>query len=505
MATMEAAELRFTQFPNQVVSQPDGLQRVCFPIHDGDSRRWLRLTIVDVDKATYQSWFSPHCYEAWAPVHNALAALMDSGQTPDVTDVVMTADGTIVSTSSDVSKDVTPGTYYAPPDKYQLPSRSKVAAIPRDRLIELGRLAPFTDIVAPVSSPSERLVFKHYEDDKVMTDVWYSIQVMAGMAGHPHLVPIRHLVVHEHSGGVVGFTMPFLAGGSLEATRASRPFKLKWAQQLFQTLDDLNLQHGIDHRDIRLRNLMVDPATDNLVIIDLGVARRRGLRGGTCIPPAARHVQSGSVPLLPFLQPSSEEEAQAAAANVDIGRDLDVNAAIVAVHDLVTRNPADQSWATESGLWNGRGIDAITAGPWTAHPDARLDSPAEAFHAALTDWLRRRRADPRYPRGPSTPLAFPKYMPIPRADRVRMLDYQDPLSTCESKEPVAHVVVSGYDFYRRDALRAGRAVVDWTRPLANALDPARTLLATGQYAGEGEEKPTGDSSLPRKRRRCKSD
>ncbi|KAK5655307.1 hypothetical protein OQA88_5874 [Cercophora sp. LCS_1] len=494
---MEAVELRFMQFPNHAVIQPDGLRRVCFPIHDGDSRRWLRLTIVDVDKATYESWSSVHCFEAWAPVHNALAAMMDSGRTPDITDAVMTADGTIVSTSSDVSKDVTPGTYYAPPDKYQLPSRSKVATIPRDHLIELGRLASFVDVVAPVSSPSERLVFKHYEDDEVMTDVWYSIQIMAGMARHPHLVPIRHLVLHENSGGVVGFTMPFLAGGSLEAARTSRPFKLKWAQQLFQTLDDLNLQYGIDHLDIRLRNLMVDPATDNLVIIDLGKARRRGQMWGTCVPPTALpiHLQPRSLSLPPFLQPASEEQKQAAATEVDIGRDLDVNAAIVAVHDLVTRNPADQSWATGSGLWNGRGINAITAGPWTAHPDARLDSPAEAFHAALTDWLRRRRADPRYGRGPSTPLAFPQYMPIPQGDTVRMLDYQNPLSIYDSKEPAAHINVSGYNFLRRDAVWAGRAVVDWARPSATALDPARTLLATGQYADEGEEEPTGDSIL----------
>jgi len=135
----------------------------------------------------------------------------------------MAADGTIVCTSSDVSKDITPGTYYAPSDDYQL--SNAIPTIARDRLIEVCRLAPFTDAVAPISSPSERLVFKHYENDKLMTDVWYSIQIMAGMQSHPHIVPLRHLVLHD--GGVVGFTMPFLTGGTLEATRASRPFKLK--------------------------------------------------------------------------------------------------------------------------------------------------------------------------------------------------------------------------------------------------------------------------------------
>ncbi|KAK0724381.1 hypothetical protein B0H67DRAFT_680004 [Lasiosphaeris hirsuta] len=492
---MEAAELRFTQFPTAFSRQPDGLRSVCFPIHDGDSRRWLRLNIVDVDDATHQLWSTSRSYSPWAPIHNALAAMIDSGRAPDATGVVMTADGTIISISSDVSKDVTPGTYYAPLDDYQLSSSSssttsttttKIATIPRDRLIELGRLAPFTDVVAPISSPSERLVFKHYEDGQVMTDVWYSIQIMAGMLGHPNIIPIRHVVLHEHSGGVVGFTMPFLAGGNLEATRASRTFKLKWAKQLFQALDDLNLQYGIDHRDIRLRNLMVDPVTDNLVIIDLGIARRRGLSGGTCVPPTASHpliflpLQSPKPTLQsPELLLSQPPEKQAV-ATIKMEKDADVNAAIIAVHDLVTRSPTDRSWETDSNLWNGEGIDTITAGPWTAHPDARLDSPAESYHAALDDWLRRRRADPRYRHGLSTPLDFPKHMPIPRGDSVRMLDYQCPLDTAGYKA-VTQVLVSGYDFFRRDAVCAGRAVVDWTRPLTTTMDPARMLLATGQY------------------------
>jgi hypothetical protein len=55
-----------------------------------------------------------------------------------------------------------------------------------------------------VSSPSERLVFKHYEDGDAI-----------------------------------------IPGGTLVTTRTSRTFKLKWAKHLFQTIDDLSLKYGI--------------------------------------------------------------------------------------------------------------------------------------------------------------------------------------------------------------------------------------------------------------------
>jgi len=423
----------------------------------------------------------------------------------------MAADGAILSMSSNTSIDVTLGTYYAPPDDYRLPDHCKFTAIARDGLVEVKRLGPLVDLVVPHSAPSERLAFKHYEDDRAMTDVWYSVQIMAGMAGYTHLVPLRHLVLDEHSGGVVGFTMPFVPGGSLEATRTTRIFKLKWAKQLFQALDCLALEHGISHRDIRLRNLMVDPATDNLVLIDFGKARRYGHTGGTCVPPTAYspeqrafHQSSFFAALGMVDAQAGEEEKGREDKEFDIRADPDVNGTIVIVHDFVTRNPVDSAWMTdECGLWNGWGIDPITAGPWTAHPDAQLDSPAEAYRTALTDWLRQRRTEPRC-RAPATPLGFSDHMPIPRGDSEHVRDYVDPLYPDPTGPPppgiAQSVRVSGYRFLRRDTVRFGRSVVDWTRPVKTNLDPARTLLATGRYADEGEEYYVGKYLL-RKRKK----
>ncbi|KAK5654261.1 hypothetical protein OQA88_7436 [Cercophora sp. LCS_1] len=515
---MDQAPLRFIQVPSETFDRDDGLLDVCFAINDGDSRRWLRLIIVGVDDATFQSWSSKHYESAWAPVHNALAALIDNGQASaaDVTSVVMKVDGTILSTSSDASADVTPGQYYAPPGAYQLPTHLNLETIPRDHLIEVKRLGPFVDLVTPASSRSERLVFKHYEDHKVMTDVWYSIQILAALSAHANFVPLRHLVLEERGGGVVGYTMPLVPGGSLEATRGTRTFKLKWAKQLFQAVDDLNLEHGIDHRDVRLRNMVVDPETDNLIIIDLGKARARGESGGTCVPDSASLSLSLSLSLsAPSVPSFFDTLAQGGApANVpdadlvdyDMSKDADVNATIVTVHGLVTRDPFDSAWeAEEYGLWNGEGIDEITAGPWTAHPGARLDSPAEAYRIALIDWIRRRRADARC-RGPAAPLAFPRLIPIPRGDTVSVMDYKDPLYPYPSSGHgiTSDVFVSGYMFLRRDALRAGRPIVECIRPAATAVDPTRTLLATGRYADEedssGGRPEETVSSKNRKRR-----
>ncbi|KAK0648291.1 hypothetical protein B0T16DRAFT_455774 [Cercophora newfieldiana] len=236
---------------------------------------------------------------------------------------------------------------------------------------------------------------------------------------------------------------------------------------------------------------MIDPATDSLVLIDLGVSRSRGTSRGTCVPPTAwgfPQLEFGLFGPRAAEQPSDEERAK----NIDFERDPDVNAAIVAVHDLVTRSATDRRWADDTDLFNGGGIGDVTAGPWTAHPDACLDSPAEAYHAALTDWLERRRADPRYRDGPSEPLKLPEHMPIPPGEKVTMQDYKDPLEPYSSVQPEAQVLVSGYKFFRCDAVRAGRSVVDWIRPLTVALDPTRTLLANGKYAEEEEKRQHTD-------------
>ncbi|KAK3364599.1 hypothetical protein B0T25DRAFT_445896 [Lasiosphaeria hispida] len=419
------------------------------------------------------------------PLYRALAARIDSGLAPDVTAVSMAANGTILSTSADPSRDATPGTQYAMVDDYQLPGSSCVETISRDDLIEIARLAPFVDLVTPVSSPSRRLVFKYYEDGDAIPRIWHSIRIPAMLSAHPNIVSAQHLVVHEKRGTVVGFTVPFIPGGSLLATRASRTFKLKWAKQLFRTIDDLNLTYGIVHHDVRLHNLMVDPATDDLVLIDFDRAAKPGGHGKVpdhYLPPATEKQLPQQLPAL-SLPPSPLEFRRLMGLE-----DPDAYAAIVEVYGLVTQSPTRDTWIkSDGGHWDQAAINDAVEGPWIAHPDARLDHPAQDYHAALVDWLsRRRQLEGGHARKEPPPLDFADHMPVPPADLVKVPNYQDPLDPYSDRQPPSAPVipVSGYKYLRRDAVQHGRAVVEWARPASVARDRTRTLLATGQYADE---------------------
>jgi len=159
---MDQADFRFFGFAD-LDWRParDGTYNVQFTIYDGDTRRWLGVTVVGVDreKATIM-WDGRNAVQGWAPIHSALGAGIDSGQLGlDVTAVNITFDGIILSVSRDSDGDTTPYVHYVSPDSYGL--LLDMETVTRDQLFELGRLAPWVDIV---STRSEKLIFKHYSD-----------------------------------------------------------------------------------------------------------------------------------------------------------------------------------------------------------------------------------------------------------------------------------------------------------------------------------------------------
>jgi len=476
---MDQADFRFFGFAD-LDWRParDGTYNVQFTIYDGDTRRWLGVTVVGVDreKATIM-WDGRNAVQGWAPIHSALGAGIDSGQLGlDVTAVNITFDGTILSVSRDSDGDTTPYVHYVSPDSYGL--LLDMETVTRDQLFELGRLAPWVDIV---STRSEKLIFKHYSNTDGIPRVWLEVQWLARLSGHPHVIPLRHLVVDGPERGVVGFTVPFLLGGSLEASRTTRPFQLQWAKQLCQVVDDLNLQHGIAHSDVRARNIMVDPTTNNLVLIDFGTAVRRGKvsQRGRYIPPAfafrplafVSYTTTDAPPGTPELEREREEEPNDLAMQAN----ADAAAVIVLVHDLVTRSAADTADDLYIDRLNGTGTNALLRQKWIAHPNALLDYPADDYRAALVEWLTRRRTEPgHYLDGASAPqaFAFPDHMPMPAAEEVQDLTNQK---------------MAPWKFLRRDAVRTGHAVIGWVRPATVALDRSCTLLATGVYLDDGDD------------------
>jgi hypothetical protein len=194
-----------------------------------------------------------------------------------------------------------------------------------------------------------------------------------------------------------------------------------------QVVDDLNLKHGIIHQDIAHRNLLIDSASDSIVLIDFNGANRVGVdRTG------ASHNEGW------------QED-----------RD-DVKGVLLFLYQYIARDPnLEEHYALH--LLNEK--DFIDPAKWVKHPDVELDDDVAEFYFELMAWVRgRRRARHKmkhYTEAPQ-PLEWPR---LPRrAERLRFL--------------VRH---------RRDA---GLPYVEWRRPPASEVDPDRRLLATGRYADE---------------------
>ncbi len=122
---------------------------------------------------------------------------------------------------------------------------------------------------------SKRYVFKYA--NKSAVSLWGEVQLLARLPPHPNMVLLDRVVVDEVTRSqVVGFTMRYVAGG--QTLDKSRPaFKLRWLRQLIQAVDDLNLKYGVIHQDIADRNLMIDPDTDSITLIDFNTAARVGV------------------------------------------------------------------------------------------------------------------------------------------------------------------------------------------------------------------------------------
>ncbi|KAJ9161980.1 hypothetical protein NKR19_g1682 [Coniochaeta hoffmannii] len=413
----------------------------------------------------------------------------------------------------------------------------------RHELIEVTRLIAFADVVTPVSSSSveqERLVFKYYQHVFDIRANWNAIHIGAKLSTHPHICPVRHVIVDEiDRSRVVGFTAPFFPGGDIYETRASRPFKLKWAKQLFQTLDDLHLKYGVYHGDVSSHNMVIDPATDILVLIDFGCS---GKIGTPFLHWHHRAALSPEVPHNPLYDIREHQPVWAIAH--------DMQSALITVWGLITGAKGNILVSSEV---RGRIIvdnSTIREGGWARHPDVKLDSPVEDYYKVTMDWLRERNTGVRITEHhqASEPLNYPDYMPPPQVDidahmrkeakeqaakeaREAKRHAKEQVELCNmasqqggklASNPVPledmrfHIYVdsvweaiwlrdvqgdrgatSGRDFLRVDAIEAGCPFLNWERPSTAQLDHSRRLLASGKY----EDECTSANIMTNKRKR----
>ncbi|KAM7210613.1 hypothetical protein V8F06_014003 [Rhypophila decipiens] len=470
-----------------------GADIVC-SVLDYDSRRWIQVTFKDA--ATAFGGGPEEILEVFPNSAAAIRAELDHGP-PDLTALIVTLDGQVVSRSTDAAEDPTPGTHYASVDEYQIPTgvlSSSIQIIRRNELVEVERLNPYTDIVVPAcgltcGGQEERLSFKYYQHRLEAQKVWNAIQIISRTMPHAHRNPISHLVVDETdpspSPRVVGYTQPFVPGGDLLQTMDSRPLKLKWIKQLFNVMDDLHLRYGVVHNDLRPPNMLVDPATDNLLLIDFEFAVKIGIPDWT------------------------EQETRDQTSDLLMACDVhlttvqdDMWRIVRLVHYLVTGGNAE--------------VGKIMKGPWVKErPQIELDSPIEQYHEALVDWLHQRKHSDmkitKYSQA-SEPLDYPDYMALPagvtthrrsgKPDDTTAVHWPMPTSPGGSLlegfplgfsrchplhmgQIIPIDATSGVDFLRYRAVQAGNSVLGWERPSTAHLDPMRRLLASGRYAEEG--------------------
>ena len=333
---------------------------------NGDTRRAVRVRLPNPDGYEPPD-HDPEFNKPLETAARALRGLLDR-LPADTVAVDLDAAGGLVSSSTDPTLDPTPRSHHAALAAFDLPAAAAAGrpAIPRSQLAELGRLMGPVDLVSYCSdSGSEsgagrRYVFKN--DRAASEAFWTELQLLARLPPHPHLALVDRVVVDEATGEwVVGFTMRYVEGESLDQGPRRPRLKMNWLRQLMDTVDDLNLKHGVVHQDIAGRNLIVDQETDSIVLIDFNTAYRVGVE---------KRPREGL---------SSEGRW---------GVRDDVKGVLVFLYEYITRDPA----LTQYWLHLVDEKDVRDPAKWVKHPDAELDDDVAEFYVEAMAWARRRRA-----------------------------------------------------------------------------------------------------------------
>jgi hypothetical protein len=353
---------------------------------------------------------------------------------PDTFALILNHHGEVLWTSTDqeweshwtVQKPYKPSVH-----EYQLPR--PFPTLLRSQLTLVGRLGRFVDKVTyPISKwgGEKTAVFKYSNPSP-----WDEIQLLAHLpADHPHIVGIECLVLEELTGlGVIGFTTRFVDAPTMDRWAPSRSFKLRWLQELMGVLDELHLRYGIHHHDLADRNLIVDPDTDKLVLIDFGLS-------------------GAHTPERRFYH-----------------RD-DLNATVAFLYQRIT---LDNKYKFDVPDDAEAAVLLLVRDRWVKHPDAELDYDAAIFYDELVAWLKKRRQPQPAPQ--TLPPRQITYLPLPSShlkDEIPGYIPGHPLDLCNEDRSLRQ--------------KLGRPTLTWHRPLQSKVDPTRRLLATGRYADEEE-------------------
>ncbi|KAG7285726.1 hypothetical protein NEMBOFW57_008020 [Staphylotrichum longicolle] len=397
-------------------------------LYDPETRRVITVTLPNPDGHFNLDDGEP---DDITPVNKAGAALIAhlDDLPPETVGLKIDEAGKVLSFWADPERDWTPVLDHLAVEKYQFPPHMASKTVLRSELTELRRFVVNVDLVSYTASPSirphnkgdNRYIFKYAIH--TLIPIWTELQILARLPPHPHRMTLDRLVLDETTGSrVVGFTTKYIDSETLDKSRP--PFKLKWLRQLMQTVDDLNLRHGIIHQDIAHRNLLIDPETDSIVLFDFNTAYRVGVK------------KEGGL----------DNEGK-------WGERDDVKGVLIFLYEYITRDPALKLY----WLHMLDEKDFRDPAKWIKHPDVELDDDVAEFYCELMAWARSRRAGEQlthYTEAPE-PLDWPS---LP--EEARLIDN------------VANRHKEGLPY------------LHWTRPLLSKLDPTRRLLATGRYADD---------------------
>ncbi|KAJ5952942.1 uncharacterized protein N7479_011355 [Penicillium vulpinum] len=344
-----------------------------------------------------------------------LAPLADS-LSPEVRAITVDDDGLLTEVSTDPEDDETD--FIAYPPISLCGSLADCRTVQHAKLQELDRLGPFIDLVSYEDEAGipQKVAFKFNVLDKPLRlqMAWDELNILKSLPPHPNMVPFDRVVLDECR--VIGFTTKYIPGEILANSKV--PFRFQWLQQLTQLMDFLNLEYGIMHQDIALRNLLVDPRTHKILLFDF-------------------------------------DRATVGKKNLQEGRD-DVSAVAYTLYELITNNTS----FSDIPHWE-RNIDMVQSiSEWTSHRE--LDSEVTKFRNFLNKWVATRRSDvdgdmKRYLNAPNR-LTLPD-LPIPP-------EYNVPfqLGTIDGKPRW----ITGHRF-RRTAMKLGQYCFRWERPPQSRL------------------------------------
>ncbi|KAH6838322.1 kinase-like domain-containing protein [Chaetomium sp. MPI-CAGE-AT-0009] len=327
---------------------------------------------------------------------------------------------------------------------------SHVPTVRRDQLTEVDRLGVQTDHtiyeLAP-GQPPKHVVFKYYLNEGNVAMFWHEVNCMVRIPHHPNIVPLDRLVVDSATPDgpekVVGFTTPFIAGGTI-LDNVSRVFKLDYLKQLTTTIDYLNLKLGIVHGDICLWNLLIDAETDQLKIFDFNMGAKLGWEG---------------------------DEDHQGVYGYDEDRN-DVKLTIFTLYEIITR---DLSFREENYPHELDASMVLEKPTWEPHPGVRLEEGVEVaeYRRVLEEWVAARKdVDAKF----TSYKQAPDSIDWPSLPEFPLVQFVGSMMRRPSQ-------------MRREMIKRGEPFIKWQRPPTRhlPLPPRQRLPATGEIVVDGPE------------------